>query len=116
MNAMRTALAALVLGLTLQAHDSEAVLLLANDTDEVEWRIGEPAPSINQAPYEFLAMACGAELSWVYENFPTLPKRMLGATQPTRRAVAGAPGEFECVIWRGDNARFIADNITVTFE
>ena len=116
MNALRSVLAALVLGLTLQSHDSKAVLLLANDTDEVEWRVGEPAPSINQARQEFVVMACGAELAWVYANFPTLPTRTLGTAQPSRRAVAVAPGEWECVIWRGDNARFIADNITVTFE
>ncbi len=116
MNALRSTLAALALGLTLHTQGSNAALFLYNDTEEVAWYVGEPAPSIAMPPDNFGVMACGAELAWVYANFPTLPMRKIGTEQPTRRAVAVAPSEGECVIWRGDNARFIADNITVTFE
>jgi len=116
MNELRAALAVLVLGLTFHSHDSKAVLIFVNDTDEVHWHVGEPAPFIDLAPERFVAMACGAELAWVYANFPTLPMRTIGAPQPTRRALAVTPGEWDCVIWRGDNARFIVDNIRITSD
>ena len=116
MNTLRSALAALVLGLTLHAHDGDAALFLYNDTEEVAWYVGEPAPSISMPPDNFGVMACGEELAWVYANFPMLPTRKIGTEQPTRRAAAAVPSERECVIWRGESARFIADNITVTVD
>jgi hypothetical protein len=46
---------------------------------------------------------CGLELTWVNQRFPGLSMRTL-----TR-----APGANDCVIYRGDDARFIADNLVV---
>jgi hypothetical protein len=115
MNALRSAAAVLMLGLALHAHDSRAVMILTNGTDEVEWHVGDPAPSINLASDRFVVLACGAELGWVYANFSSIPTRAIGGTaqQTARRASAAAPGENVCVMWRGDNARFIADNLEI---
>jgi hypothetical protein len=46
---------------------------------------------------------CGQELTWVSQRFPGLPMRTL----------TSAPREYDCVIYRGDDARFIADNLVV---
>jgi hypothetical protein len=117
MNALRTAAAVLMLGLALHAHDSRAVLILTNGTDEVEWHVGDPAPSINLASDRFVALACGAELGWIYANFSSIPMRAIGSkTQTARRATAAVPGENDCVMWRGDNARFVADNLDLASE
>ena len=117
MNALRSALVALVFGLALQSNESQAVLILANGTDEIEWYVGQPAPSIDLGPPQFLVAACGAELGWVYANFPTIPTRTIASTaKAARRAAAVTPLESECVTWRGDSARFIADNLTVTTD
>ena len=116
MNALRSALAVLVVGSALYAHDSNAVLLLANDTDDVEWYIGQPAPSVNMASEGFVVVGCGAELGWIYDHFPTIATRTITVPAAQKRvlAVVAAPAYNECVIWRGDNALFIADNLTIT--
>jgi hypothetical protein len=115
-NVLRSAFAILALGSTLYAHDSDAVLVLANGETELEWYVGQQVPSIDLSPDEFVVLACGAELAWVYDNFPTIATRKLPGTTTTRRAatVAAMPAENVCVLWRGDNARFIADNLAVT--
>jgi hypothetical protein len=51
----------------------------------------------------FSAAVCGLELTWVNQRFPGLSMRTL-----TR-----APGVNDCVIYRGDDARFIADDLVV---
>ena len=104
MNALRSIVAVTALGLSFYAHESEAVLTLSNGTEETTWFVGQPAPSINLAPDTFVVVACGAELTWVYANFPTIPMRSVHHTAT----------DNDCVIWRGDNARFIADNIRTT--
>ena len=114
MSALRSAFAALVIVGAMYPQVSSAVLVLYNGVDYIEWTVGEPEPSINLGSDWFVAEACGHELTWVYEKFPTLPMRTLSTAASTRRAgVPIAPGENECVIWRGDNARFIADNLRV---
>jgi hypothetical protein len=104
MKTLRSIVAVMALGMGLYTQDSGAVLTLSNGTDEISWFVGQPAPSINLAPYTFVVVACGAELTWVYANFPTIPMRSVHHT----------PTINDCVIWRGDNARFIADNLRTT--
>jgi hypothetical protein len=114
MNALRSALAVLAAVSTLHAQDSRAVLFLSNGDTDLQWHIGEPAPSIALGTDTFVAAACGPELVWVYNNFPTLPMRAIGtATAHKRALISGTPTETDCVIWRGDLARFIADNLGV---
>ena len=68
-----------------------------NDTGQtVNWAIGQAAPNINQAG-NFTAVADGAEKTLIKDKFPGLPFHLSAAR----------------VIWRGDNARFIADNVAV---
>ena len=116
MNALRSVLAVMMFGLAFHSHDSQAVLVFANGSSEIEWYVGDQVPSIDLAPPGFVVLACGAELAWVYANFPTIPMRTIGGTATTaHRAFSTAtPPENTCVIWRGDNARFIADNLAVT--
>jgi hypothetical protein len=112
MNKLRTAIATTLLGLALHAPDSSAVLVVANDTERAEWRVGEPAPAINQWADYFTVVACGAELAWVYDNFPTIPKRALTPLSARKTlSTIEPPAESTCVFWRGDAARFIADNL-----
>ena len=114
MKTLRFALAILVVAIAIHPHDSKAVLLLTNGAVEIEWYVGQPVPGIDPALAQFTVAACGAELTWVYENFPAIPTRTIGgSTLRARTAIATPPAENECVIWRGDNARFIADNLKV---
>jgi hypothetical protein len=115
LNALRSAFAVLVLGGAFYANDSNAELVFSNGTDEVEWRVGQPIPSIDLSPDGFVVFACGAELGWVYQNFPTIAMRTIGTASTNKHAVVkAAPLDNECVIWRGDSARFIADNLSPT--
>ena len=67
-----------------------------NDTGQtVSWTVGQPRPSINSAG-NFSCAADGAERKFVKDNFPGLPFRLNSSTG---------------IIWRGDSARFIADNL-----
>jgi hypothetical protein len=100
---------------TLYSQDSNAVLTLANGAIEVDWYVGQPMPSIDLTPEPFVVIACGAELAWVYSTFPGIPVRTLSLLPGIKRIVASAtPLDTVCVIWRGDHARFIADNLVVT--
>jgi len=111
---LRLALAMLLAATAIYPNDSRAVLVLINGAVEIEWYVGQPVPGIDLAPAQFTVAACGAELTWVYDNFPTIPTRTIGGSTLRRRsAIATPPAENECVIWRGDNARFIADNLNV---
>jgi hypothetical protein len=66
-----------------------------NDTGQtVNWLIGQAAPNINFAG-NFTAVADGAERIFIKDNFVGLPFHK-GAGR---------------VIWRGDDARFLADNV-----
>jgi hypothetical protein len=114
--ALRSVFAALIVGCAIYSHDSSAVLLLITNHDEVEWFVGGQAPSIDiGSDGSFVVLACGAELTWVYENFPTIAQRKLPAAQATlparsaHRALTVANNA--CVMWRGNDATFIADNI-----
>jgi hypothetical protein len=103
MNAMRTLLALALSSVCLYAAESQAMIVLSNGQTEVVWNVGDPEPSIDENVALFSAAVCGAELTWVSQRFPGLPMRTL-----TR-----APGVYDCVIYRGDDARFIADNLVV---
>jgi hypothetical protein len=103
MNAMRTLLALALSSVCLYAAESQAMIVLSNGQTEVVWNVGDPEPSIDENVALFSAAVCGAELTWVSQRFPGLPMRTL-----TR-----APGVYDCVIYRGDDARFIVDNLVV---
>jgi hypothetical protein len=67
-----------------------------NDTGQtVSWTVGQPRPSINTAG-NFSCAADGGERKFIKDNFSGLPFRL---NSPT------------VTIWRGDCARFIADNL-----
>ena len=61
----------------------------------VSWSVGQPRPSINTTG-NFSCAADSAERKFIKDNFTGLPFR-LNSTGAT--------------IWRGDFARFIADNL-----
>jgi hypothetical protein len=103
MNAIRTLLVLALSSVCLYAAESQAMIVLSNGQTEVVWNVGDPEPSIDENVALFSAAVCGAELTWVSQRFPGLPMRTL-----TR-----APGVYDCVIYRGDDARFIADNLVV---
>ena len=103
MNAMRTLLAVALSSSCLFASESQAMVVLSNGETQVVWHLDDPEPSINENVAWFSAAVCGPELTWVSQRFPGLPMRSL-----TR-----APGAYDCVIYRGDDARFIADNLVV---
>jgi hypothetical protein len=79
------------------------MVVLSNGDTQVIWNVGDPEPSINENVEWFSAAVCGAELTWLSQRFPSLPMRTL-----TR-----APADYDCVIYRGDDARFVADNLVV---
>jgi hypothetical protein len=67
-----------------------------SDTGQtVSWTVGQPRPSINTAG-NFSCAADGGERKFIKDNFSGLPFRLTIAT---------------VTIWRGDLARFIADNL-----
>jgi hypothetical protein len=103
MNAMRMLLPVAFSSCCLFAAQSQAIVVLSNGQTQVVWHIGDPEPSIDENVPWFSAAVCGAELTWVTQRFPGLPTRTL----------ARAPTTYDCVIYRGDNARFIADNLVV---
>lgn len=103
MNAMRTLLAVAVASICFYAQQAQAVVILSNGTTQVMWSVGDPEPSINENVQWFSAAVCGQELAWLTTRFPGLPMRSLNRT----------PAKWDCVIYRGDDARFIADNLVV---
>jgi hypothetical protein len=103
MNAMRTLLVLALSSACLYAAESQAMIVLSNGQTQVIWNVGDPEPSIDENVGLFSAAVCGAELTWVSQRFPGLPTRTLTRT----------PGVYDCVIYRGDDARFIADNLVV---
>lgn len=103
MNAMRMLLGVAFTSCCLFASSSQAVVIFSNGQTQVSWRVGDPEVSIDENVPWFSAAVCGAELTWVSQRFPGLPMRTL-----TR-----APAAYDCVIYRGDNARFLADNVVV---
>ena len=67
-----------------------------NDTGQtVSWTVGQPRPSINTAG-NFSCAADAGERKFIKDNFTGLPFR---TSNPT------------VTIWRGDCARYIADNL-----
>ncbi len=103
MNAMRVLLAVALSSSCLYASQSQAMVVLSNGDTEVVWNVGDPEPSINENVAWFSAAVCGAELTGLSQRFPGLPMRTL----------TSAPAEYDCVIYRGDDARFVADNLVV---
>ena len=103
MNAMRMLLAVALTSGCLFATASQAVVIFSNGQTQVTWRVGDPEPSIDENVALFSAAVCGAELTWVGQRFPGLPMRTL----------THAPATYDCVIYRGDFARFLADNLVV---
>jgi hypothetical protein len=99
----RTLLALALASCCVYAVPSQAMVIFSNGQSQVVWRIGDPEPSINENVAVFSAAVCGAELAWVSQRFPGLPMRTL----------ASAPRDYDCVIYRGDDARFLADNLVV---
>jgi hypothetical protein len=79
-----------------QRKELDMLTLVNNDSGQtVSWSVGQPRPSINTAG-NFSCAADGGERKFIKDNFTGLPFR-LNSTGPT--------------IWRGDCARFIADNL-----
>jgi hypothetical protein len=67
-----------------------------NDTGQTaSWTVGQPRPSINTTG-NFSCAADGGERKFIKDNFTGLPFRL---NSPT------------VTLWRGDYARFIADNL-----
>ena len=67
-----------------------------NDSGQtVSWSVGQTRPSINTAG-NFSCAADSAERKFIKDNFTGLPFRLNNTT---------------ATIWRGDCARFIADNL-----
>ncbi len=87
-----------VLALTMNSS-AHAVMLCTNEyNDQVQWYVGQPVPSIN---IEGLACAANnAELNYIYEHFNNIPQEVIA-----RRNYSAF------VIWRGDAAVFIVDNL-----
>jgi hypothetical protein len=100
---MRILLALALSSGCLYAAQSQAVIVLSNGEAQVVWRVGDPDPSIDEGVEWFSAAVCGPELTWISQRFPGLPMRTL----------VRAPAASDCVIYRGDDARFIADNLVV---
>ncbi|MGH8850429.1 MAG: hypothetical protein ACREYD_05505 [Casimicrobiaceae bacterium] len=103
MNAMRTMLAVTLAACCVYAQPGQAMVILSNGQTQVVWHVGDPDPSIDENVAWFSVAVCGPELTWLSSKFPGLPMRAL--TNP--------PADFDCVIYRGDDARFIADNLVV---
>ena len=103
MNAMRMLLAVALSSCCLYASQSQAMVVFSNGQTQVVWHIGDPEPSIDENVAMFSAAVCGQEITWVAQRFPGLPMRTLSR----------APGANDCVIYRGDDARFLADNLVV---
>jgi hypothetical protein len=81
---------------------ASAMLACSNVADDgavttATWRIGQPFPSIDMSG-EFACAATGNELAYVSSKFANMPTT--------------APGNDHMIIWRGDAARFIADNLS----
>jgi hypothetical protein len=79
-----------------QRKELNMLTFVNNDSGQtVSWSVGQPRPSINTAG-NFSCAADSAERKFIKDNFTGLPFRLNSA---------GA------IIWRGDCARFIADNL-----
>ena len=103
-----------ILALSLTMISSAQAVLLCESTDSgnddvgvpstttsIPWYVGQPAPSLNVGPEQSVVCAAnGAELAYIYGNFSNIPE-----TRLTR----GNYSKF--VIWRGDAAVFIIDNL-----
>jgi hypothetical protein len=103
MNAMRTILVVALASFCLYAQPGQAMVILSNGQTQVVWHLGDPEPSIDEDVSWFSVAVCGQELTWLSSKFPGLPMRTM--TNP--------PADFDCVIYRGDDARFVADNLVV---
>src|ERR1700681_2301917 len=79
-----------------QRKELNMLTLVNNDSGQtVSWTVGQPRPSINTAG-NFSCAADGGERKFIKDNFTGLTFRLNSTT---------------ATIWRGDCARFIADNL-----
>jgi hypothetical protein len=96
-NVMRLLIAVLSFAALALSTGAEAYLVCSNPAgDNVTWYVGQPTPSLNVADGVSCA-ANGAELQYVRDKFTGIPMR------------AGTLGRT--VIWRGEAAVFILDNL-----
>ena len=106
---MKTALAIALAALSFNAHAILACSSADANFDDpdatgpgtvetVTWYVGQPAPDLNVGAEQFVSCAAnGAELTYITQRFSGLPMRGNG----TRRTI----------LWRGDAAVFILDNL-----
>lgn len=93
----------LAIALLAASASARAVLICtsANDYDPdetVTWYIGQPAPSINVGAEQFVSCAAtGNELAYVRASFAGIPMR--------------GTGNSRTMIWRGDMAKFVIENL-----
>lgn len=107
---MRTVLALILAALAANAN---AVLVCTSTDDHFDdadagqfdqivltatWYVGHPTPSLDIGAEQYLTCAAtGNELAYIRANFAGLPMR--------------GNSNSRVVIWHGDNARFILDNL-----
>lgn len=91
---------ALFVALALVSANANAMLVCTSSNDydpeqSVAWTVGTPFAGLNVGPEQFVSCAAsGPELAYLKKAMPDLPM---------------TTGKI--VLWRGDNARFIADNL-----
>lgn len=100
---MRKTLLAVCLTLAVSAPASAALMCVNETYDEyANWHIGEPHPDI---PTEgaLWCVATSAELAYIQRHYTGLRSRIGATTQ-------GGNGN-SVIIWQGDDAAFILDNL-----
>jgi hypothetical protein len=99
------ALAALAL-LLFASHASAVLVCTSEDVDGgvsgaiqyATWYVGQPLPSLDVGSEQFVSCAAnGAELTYITTKFTGLPMR--------------GNGTGRTILWRGDPASFILDNL-----
>jgi hypothetical protein len=95
---MKNLLTSAMLGLTM-ISSAQAALYCENEYgDTLTWYVGQEVPSINLEGLS--CMANNAELNYIYERFNNVPQIVI-ARHDYRKPV----------LWRGDAAVFIMDNL-----
>ena len=95
---MSKLLAVLLLSVSLPAH---AILACVNGQIGFNWNVGQPLPALDVA--DITALSCyanGEEYEYIYSRFENVP-HVIRQTQ---------------VLWRGENARFVLDNLTLDLK
>jgi hypothetical protein len=104
---MKTTNALAALALLLFASQASAVLVCTSEDDGggvsgaiqyATWYVGQPLPSLDVGPGQFLSCAAnGAELTYITTKFSGVPMR--------------GNGTGRTILWRGELAGFILDNL-----